>query len=243
MARIPRVFCDIPLDEGARQELPEITSRHILRVLRLRPGDALRLFDGSGREYGGELIANNAGRARIQIQNAGPLEAPPALDIHLVLGISRGQRMDFALQKATELGVTAISPVFTERSVVRLHQDKRTQRLKHWRQVIISACEQSGRNRLPDLNQMADYSQWLGHWQQGGILLDPEAEDTFNSLPTPEDGVVLLVGPEGGLTGEERAAARAQKFRGIRLGPRTLRTETAPLAAIAAAQMIWGDFR
>ncbi len=243
MARVPRVFCDIPLDVGAQPELPANPSRHILRVLRLRPGDALRLFDGSGREYSAELIANDVGQARVRVNDACPSEALPALKIHLALGVSRGQRMDFALQKATELGVTAISPVFTERSVVRLDEKKRAQRLQHWRQVIISACEQSGRKRLPVLTPMADYFHWLGDWTQGGILLDPEAQDTLASLPHPKGGVALLVGPEGGLTTEERAAARARNFTGVRLGPRILRTETAPLAAISAAQMLWGDFR
>lgn len=243
MSRVPRVYCSSLLEPGKERELPDKPSRHILKVLRLRSGDPLLLFDGSGREYGAELRGNIRGRACVHIESEGPLEPQPALSIQLVLGVSRGQRMDYALQKATELGVSGILPLFTMRSVVRLDDRKREQRLEHWRQVVIAACEQSGRCRLPEVKAPQHIGNWMSDRSGGGILLDPDAQDTLASIAAPARSIEFLVGPEGGLTPDEKAAALSSGYTAVRLGPRILRTETAPLAAIAAAQMLWGDFR
>jgi 16S rRNA (uracil1498-N3)-methyltransferase len=177
------------------------------------------------------------------VLDAGTPEPDPVLAIHLILGVSRGQRMDYALQKATELGVTEITPVITRRSVVRLQDDKREQRQAHWRQILTHACEQSGRCRLPVLHPLVHFPEHLGVPGQTGVLLDPVSDKTLADLDPPSGTLALLVGPEGGLTEQERKSALEEGFTAIRLGPRILRTETAPLAAVAAAQVLWGDFR
>ena len=224
-------------------ELPEQASRHALRVLRMREGDAVFLFNGNGEQYEGELLPDARGRATVRVLRAGAGEPPPPLEIHLALGVSRGQRMDMALQKATELGVTSITPLFTRRGIVRLDEGKSLRRRAHWRQVIVSACEQSGRCRLPALHEPAEFADWLAEPHPGGVLLDPGAERSLANLDSPPGVLTLAVGPEGGLSAEERRGALAAGFSAVRLGPRILRTETAPLAAIAAAQVLWGDFR
>jgi 16S rRNA (uracil1498-N3)-methyltransferase len=165
------------------------------------------------------------------------------LDIHLAIGISRGERMDYALQKAVELGVGRITPLFTERAQVELAGARLQRRQDHWRGIIIGACEQSGRRRLPRLSEMASYQHWLASHEGGGLLLDPEAPQALAGIADPGSVVTLLVGPEGGLSPRERTLARARGFQGVQLGPRILRTETAPLAAIAIIQALWGDLR
>jgi len=160
----------------------------------------------------------------------------------LGVGISRGERMDFAIQKSVELGVFAITPLLTERGVVQLRAERQAKRMAHWQGVLVSACEQSGRSRMPTLHPSATLGDWLAT-QRDGLMLYHRAADTLASVPHPGSSLKLLVGPEGGLSEEERAMALASGFRGVRLGPRVLRTETAPLAAIAAIQALWGDFR
>jgi len=223
--------------------LPDAAARHAVRVLRLRPGDGVILFDGHGREYEAELTTTSRTGAGARILCAGEEEPVATLSLHLALGISRGQRMDFALQKATELGIGGCSPLLTARTMVRLSPDKLGQRLAHWRQVVISACEQSGRRRIPQLDPPQSFSAWLETWSGQGVLLDPEASASLPELAPPGGRLTLLVGPEGGLTREERAAAQTKGLVPVRLGPYILRTETAPLAAIAAVQALWGSFR
>jgi 16S rRNA (uracil1498-N3)-methyltransferase len=243
MARVPRVFCDATLASGAVAELPATAAHHVTRVLRLKPGGTLILFDDSGKEYRGELLDASRRSPKVRVLDAGTREPDPVLAIHLILGVSRGQRMDYALQKATELGVTEITPVITRRSVVRLQDDKREQRQAHWRHILIHACEQSGRCRLPVLHPPVDFSERPAIPGQAGVLLDPLSDQTLVDLDPPSGALALLVGPEGGLSEQERQAALDEGFTGVRLGPRILRTETAPLAAIAAVQVLWGDFR
>lgn len=243
MSRVPRLFCDTPLAAGKQAELGETAAAHAVRVLRLRAGDAVILFNGDGHDYSGRLLPGMRRGAVVEIESAGPAEPPAVLSLHLVLGVSRGQRMDFALQKATELGATAITPVFTARSMVRLGDSKVEQRTAHWRAVVISACEQCGRRRLPALQLPRDFGSWLAGARAQGILLDPAAPRGLAELPRPDTEITLLAGPEGGLTAEERRQAAQHGFQGVRLGPRILRTETAPLAALAAIQALWGDFR
>ncbi len=243
--RVPRLFVDAPLETGRRLPLDTIASRHLLQVLRLREGDALALFDGRGQEHAARLHVAGRHRAEATVGERLRSEPSPALRLHLALGISRGERMDFALQKAVELGVTSLQPLFTERTQVKLAGDKREKRLQHWRGVIRHACEQSGRTWLPELQPPRTLGDWLSEppGEETRLLLDHRADRALPELPAPGDTLVLLVGPEGGLSAVEREAARQAGFTGVRLGPRILRTETAPLAALAAIQVLWGDYR
>ena len=243
MSRIPRLFCDRPLAIGAEAALSDSAATHAVRVMRLNAGDSVILFNGGGRDYEAELTVAGRGTVRARILAAGDEETLPCLRLHLALGISRGQRMDFALQKATELGVSALTPLFTERTLVRLDEARANQRLAHWRQVSISACEQCGRRRLPRLDRPQAFAAWLDQGAKSGVLLDPLGEVSLPDLSAPQGEFTLLVGPEGGLSAEERRLAAAAGLTPVKLGPRILRTETAPLAAIASIQALWGDFR
>jgi 16S rRNA (uracil1498-N3)-methyltransferase len=216
----------------------------VAQVLRLGTGDSLVLFNGDGRDYQATLVSAG-GHTVAEVLDAGPEEPAPPLALTLALGISRGERMDYALQKAVELGVAALVPLFTERSLVKLKEDRLEKRRRHWQGVVVAACEQSGRRRLPPLAA----PQKLGAWLQSlpaehhGVLLHHAAAHTLPELAAPAGALTLLVGPEGGLAPAERAGAEAAGFAAVRLGPRVMRTETAPLAALAAMQTLWGDFR
>ncbi|MGM0476327.1 MAG: 16S rRNA (uracil(1498)-N(3))-methyltransferase [Pseudomonadota bacterium] len=240
----PRIFQPGPLAEaraaGAEIELGAEAVRHLGRVLRLGPGDAVRLFDGHGGEYAATLTAldKRAGRARLDAFDDRESESP--LTLELVQGLAKGERMDVAIRKAVELGVTRIVPVATARSVVRLDGERADKRHAHWRGVIIAACEQCGRNRLPELAPVTPLPEWLATPRQG-VVLDPEGGTGLTDLAAPSGPVSLLVGPEGGLTDDELARAEAAGLHRLRLGPRVLRTETAPLAALTAVQTLWGD--
>jgi 16S rRNA (uracil1498-N3)-methyltransferase len=241
--RLPRIFSAQALAPGREVRLDANATRHLTQVLRLRAGDTLILFDGSGQDFDAELLADDRQEARARVGAVRRSEPESTLSIHLALGISRGERMDFALQKAVELGVESITPLFTDRTVVRLRGERLEAREAHWRGVIRHACEQSGRSRLPDLSGSRRIDEWLRSFAGQGILLDHRATTPLPALPPPDKAITLLVGPEGGLTPQEREQASKQGLQGVRLGPRVLRTETAPLAAIAAIQAVWGDFR
>lgn len=239
--RRPRAFVDQPLAPGGIISLPGSPSRHLTQVLRVGAGDPVILFNGDGRDYEGRTVSTDREGLRIQIESAGDEEPVAPLSIRLAIGISRGERMDFGVQKAVELGVAEIQPLFTERSMVQLKGERLERRLAHWRGVLIGACEQSGRRHIPRLAPPLKLGDWLPAAGPGGILLDPEAGSSLIDLRPPEAELTLLVGPEGGLSPKERALARQQGLMGVRLGPRILRTETAPLAAIAVIQALWGD--
>ena len=241
--RSSRFFVDLPLYEGQRVILPAGPSRHLTQVLRLRPGDPLVLFNGDGRDFDASLLVPARDAAQVEVGNPGGVEAPPALMLHLGIGISKGERMDLTIQKAVELGVTRISPLFTRRSVVRLDESRLQKRQQHWRGVLVAACEQSGRRRLPELSDAASPAHWLTQAHPCPLLLDHRSETPLPEIPTPPGTLTILVGPEGGLAPDEREQAITAGFAAVRLGPRVMRTETAPLAALAAAQAIWGDFR
>lgn len=242
--RVPRIFTPQRLAVGNKLELEQTAHRHIFQVLRLRPGMDLKLFNGDGTEYGARLIECSKRAAAAEILSLEREEPPPPLAIHLLMGVSKGERMDFALQKSVELGVTEITPLFTERSTVKLQGDRLEKRLQHWRKVTVSACEQSGRCRLPQIHNATTLDAWLpGHLLEHGILLDHRATRSLTELQPPTGATSLLIGPEGGLSENERNLAQARGFSGVRMGPRIMRTETAPLAAIAAIQLLWGDFR
>jgi len=239
--RLPRAFVDQPLAQGEIITLPEAAAHHLTRVLRLGADDQVLLFNGDGHDYRGRVISAPHEPPRLYIEIAGEQEPAAPLAIRLAIGISRGERMDFAIQKAVELGVAEIQPLFTERSMVRLQGQRLERRICHWQGVLVGACEQSGRRRIPRLSQAARLADWLPGAGPGGILLDPDAELALTALPPPAPQLTLLVGPEGGLSPKERTLAGRHGLRGVRLGPRILRTETAPLAAIAVIQALWGD--
>lgn len=241
--RIPRVFVELPLRETAPVTLPPEPSRHLTRVLRLGAGDPVTLFDGTGRDFSGRLLSGAKTSVVVQIEALTEAEPPAELEVHLGIGISKGERMDLAIQKSVELGVAGIVPLFTKRSVVRLDGDRLEKRQRHWRGVLIAACEQSGRRRLPDLDAATSLERWLCRRHPFPLLLHHQSSTPLPAIDAPKEALTLLVGPEGGLAPDERSLAQQAGFTPVRLGPRVLRTETAPLAALAAAQALWGDFR
>jgi len=241
--RIPRIYQDRPLTIGDCITLDSSASNHLCRVLRLRSGALLQLFNGDGYDYPATL--QQCGReAVVTLTDSAQVVARDSpLQITLAQGISRGERMDWVIQKGVELGVTQIAPLITERTVVRLNSERWQKRQQHWQGVLIGACEQSGRARVPTLLAPQSLSAWLQQpVSAAALLLDPLASEGLPALP-PSAEVTLLIGPEGGLSEGERALARAAGYRGLRLGPRILRTETAALAALAVLQAQWGDWR
>ena len=242
---MPRFHVDQPLAIGRVIELPEDTARHALGALRLREGDGITLFNGHGGEYAGKLEQHGKHAAVRLLTRADP-PRESGLRITLAQGISSGDRMDLTLQKSVELGVAAIQPLMMRRSVVRLAGEKAEKRLRHWRAVVIAACEQCGRNLPPPVADILDFTAWLRESQLPEVpcyLLDPEAETRLGDLPVPTGPLVLVAGPEGGFDPAERRAAAALGCQSVRMGPRILRTETAALATLAAMQALWGDFR
>jgi 16S rRNA (uracil1498-N3)-methyltransferase len=245
--RLRRLYLARGFDGAARLPLEPAAARHLTRVLRMRGGDALNVFDGAGRERRAR-IASARGEA-VELELGEPLAVTPEspLAITLAQGVSRSERMDYAIQKATELGVKRIVPLMTQRSVVKLDASKATARLEHWRAVAISACEQCGRATLPEIEPPRPLAEYLAVRAGGAaptalrLVLLPGAATGPAALPAPLAAVELLVGPEGGLEDEESALALGAGFRGLRLGPRILRTETAAAAAIAALQVLRGD--
>ncbi len=238
--RLSRFFVDLPLTLG-QHALPEAQAHYIGRVLRLAAGDAVQLFDGSGSEFVGELV--EVGKKNVQVelheQLAGLAESP--LRIHLGQGLSRGERMDWAVQKATELGVAEITPIVSERCEVRLRDERADKRLAHWQQVAISACEQCGRSVLPVIHPPLALADWLAQAEaELKLVLHPVAAP-LASHARPAS-LAFLIGPEGGLSEAEVQQAQAAGYQAARLGPRVLRTETAPVVALSVAQQLWGDF-
>lgn len=242
--RIPRIYTSQTLREHSLLSLEPEPARHLQQVLRLRSEAPLCLFDGSGRDFAATLHTADKTGVLVSVQGAGPPEPRPPLRIRLLLGISKGERMDYALQKAVELGVEELLPLFTEHTVVKLDQPRMARRMEHWQKVVVGACEQSGRSRLPTLEPPRHLDWQLEHETEGlRLVLDAEGSQRLVDCAPPGPRVTLLVGPEGGLDARELEKACAAGFASVRLGPRILRTETAPLAAIAAMQALWGDFR
>ena len=238
----PRLFCDLPLSPGAEFVLPEAAARHAATVLRLQAGATLNLFNGAGGEYRASLVAASKRETRVRLLEFHATERESPLNITLALGISAGERMDYSLQKATELGVSAIVPVATERSVVKLAGERADRRLQHWRHVVIAACEQCGRNRVPAVAPVQKFYAYLAAVDRSKrlLMLSPDASTPLKQV-APAAGAVLLIGAEGGLAPAEYQAAQASGFEPVKLGPRILRTETAPVAALAVLQALWGD--
>jgi 16S rRNA (uracil1498-N3)-methyltransferase len=241
--RISRIHVAALLTAESELRLPAGASRHLLRVLRLRAGAEVTLFDGRGGEYGATLLGADGPAARLQVGAHRELERESPLDCTLLQGVSRGERMDLIIQKAVELGVTRVVPVMTEFAVVKLDAAQAAKRQAHWQGIAISACEQCGRNRVPEVAAPASLTTACASLDPGGtrLLLAPDAAATLAAAASGAQRVVLLIGPEGGLSDAEHALAARRQFVACRLGPRVLRTETAPLAALALLQAIAGD--
>ncbi len=243
MAAPPRIHTPQPLATGATVELTEVVSRHLLAVLRLRPGAEVILFDGRGGEYRARLVAGEKRRARLEVGEHRIIERESPLRIELAQGISKGERMDYAIQKAVELGVWRIRPLFTRRSVVKLTGERLEKKRRHWQGVAIAACEQCGRNRIPEVLEPLSLEAWLAEAgrPRRGAILDPTGAIPLATCDPATEPFALLVGPEGGFTGQEVAALSRQGLDRVTLGPRILRTETAAAAALALLQGCRGD--
>ena len=242
-----RLYVPGALQPGRSCALPSQQAHHATRVLRLKTGDAVTLFNGDGAEYAG--IIGRAARDGVTVEVTGRAavdrEAP--LVVTLAQAISSGDRMDYTLQKAVELGVAAIQPLTSSRSVVKLDAERAERRLAHWRTVVEGACEQSGRNRVPPVAPVAALGDWLARAPAArgdalAVLLSPHATARLRDVARPAGGAILLAGPEGGFADEEERMAARAGYAAVRLGPRVLRTETAAVAALAAMQALWGDF-
>lgn len=240
----PRFYCPDILAQRGTAELPEQAAHHAARVLRLQAGDRVGVFNGRGGE--GEARVTDIGKRHVtvEIEDWLAIERESPLQVQLAQAISAGEKMDFTLQKAVELGIGNIQPLASERSVVRLSGERAEKRVAHWQGVVVAACEQSGRNRVPEVAPIGPLLDWLGRQDQAGLrlMLSPTAEVGLRDLPKPTGSVTLLVGPEGGLSPAEAETAQRSGFTPVRLGARVLRTETAALAALAAMQTLWGDF-
>lgn len=239
--RVPRLYTPQSLNGNSEVLLVDDAAHYISKVLRLRPEDRVTLFNGSDSEFQARIVAIDKKSVTVLLEEKLEGGADPSLAIHLGLGLSRGERMDYAIQKATEAGVSTITPLLTERCEVKLKGDRIDNRMSHWERVAISACEQSGRCVVPTIESPLALSYWLLAPRSGvSFVLDHRGEQGFPALERPE-AVTFLIGPEGGLSEEEVKLAQDNKFSGLRIGPRVLRTETAPVVAISIAQHLWGD--
>lgn len=240
--RIPRIYQAIKAGPGQHIKLDSRACRHLVQVLRMQAGDALTIFNGEGVTCQATLSHCDKKTASVELGARLDESSESPLAIHLGLGISKGERMDFAIQKAVELGVTEITPLFTRYSMVKLDTSRQQKRLEHWHGIIISACEQCGRNYLPILHPIVDNDTWLASIDtEQKLTLDPEAKQSLGEIKQQPGSVSLYIGPEGGLSEDEIEQARQLGFQGIQLGPRILRTETAVIAALTAVQLQWGD--
>jgi 16S rRNA (uracil1498-N3)-methyltransferase len=242
--RTPRFYTTLALADNQELQLEAAPSQHIARTLRMRAGDTLVLFNGSGGEYPADITAIDKRSVRVRTGLFNAREAESPLAIHLGIAMSRGDRMDWVVQKSTELGVARITPLVTARSELRLKGERAEKKLAHWQRVAASACEQCGRNRLPAVGPVVELAAWLPN--AGGerrLVLHPQADVPAAADVGRPTSVSLLVGPEGGLDDVELSLAQQAGFQALQLGPRVLRTETAPLAAIALLQSRWGDMR
>jgi 16S rRNA (uracil1498-N3)-methyltransferase len=241
--RISRLYTADRLKVDQEIDLAEESAHYVRTVLRLKNSQALTLFNGLGGEFLCTLIEVSRKKVRVKIEEAIDRTVESPLKVILGLGISRGDKMDWSVQKSVELGVTNITPLITERCVVKFKEGKKQQRYQHWKKILQHAAEQSGRTVLPELNEINELQTWLKKQQGLRFFLDPFAEKTLIEQAPEEQKVTLLTGPEGGFSTVEKTLAIEAGFIPVRLGPRILRTETASLAAISAVQMLWGDYR
>lgn len=240
--RVTRVFVEAPLSAGRPSLLEGTAANHVMRVLRLREGDVLTLFDGRGGEYTARISGFRKDSVQVEVTEHRAVERESSLHLTLAQGISRGERMDWVMQKATELGVTRILPVITERTMVKLDERQAERKVQHWRGIVIAACEQSGRNRVPEVTEPVAFYEAIRSFEPGTtkVLLSPTGTLRAGDLART-DRIAMLIGPEGGLSENEQWAAVDAGFQQVRMGPRILRTETAAIAALAALQHDFGD--
>lgn len=243
--RNPRIHTSAPLQAGQTVILDDNAAHHVGKVLRMQPGQPLVLFNGDGNNYPSELDEVGKKQVTAKVLRQEPSACEPRLKIVLGQVISKGDRMDYAVQKSTELGVDTIVPLTSERCDVRLKGDREDKRIRHWQQVAISAAEQCGRATVPTIAPLASLSDWFEQSRACDLrlVLHHRTEQALDQLHPPAQGIALLVGPEGGLSAAEIAMAQEQGFHPTAMGPRVLRTETAPVAAITLCQWLWGDFR
>jgi 16S rRNA (uracil1498-N3)-methyltransferase len=240
---IARIRCEQRLGPGAQFALPPEAAQHVGRALRLKAGDAIVVFDGRGGEYDATIQRIDKERVEVKVGAWRDVEVESPLAVGLVQGLPEADKMDWIIQKAVELGVAWVQPIVCDRSVVRLSGERAARREAHWRRVAVAACEQSGRNRVPEVRPTIGFQSWIAvpspapRW-----MLAPRATP-IASMSAPKGPLELLVGPEGGLSERERDLALSQGCEAVGLGPRVLRAETAPVAALAAVHALWGDFR
>ena len=241
--RLTRVFVEAPVTAGKRVVVEGSAVNHITRVLRLRSGDALTVFDGNGGEFGARIEEFRKDAVVVAVEEHRPLDRESPLTLTLAQGISRGERMDWIIQKATELGTSKIVPLFTKRSMVRLDERQAERKIQHWRAIAVAACEQCGRNKVPELVTPIDFFDVLPADSSGAtrLLLSPTGDLRIEDLQDTAKAITVLIGPEGGLEDVEQEAALAAGFKAVRLGPRVLRTETAAIAALTIIQHHFGD--
>jgi len=242
--RLTRVYVEAPVAAGKRLVVAGNAANHIARVLRLRSGDELTVFDGSGGEFGARIEEFRKEAVVVCVVEHRTLDRESPLSLTLAQGVSRGERMDWIIQKATELGASRIVPVLTKRSVVRLDDKQAERKLQHWRAIAVSACEQCGRNRLPDVAAPVDFFDVLPAGFSPGetrLLLSPTGDLRIDDLKEVGKGITVLIGPEGGLEDVEHEAAIAAGCKAVRMVPRVLRTETAAIAASTIIQRYFGD--
>lgn len=243
MARTTRLHTPQTLQDCSTINLEEKTSHHLIKVLRSKPGQKLVLFNGDGFNYDATFIGIEKKNAQVEISDRSEALNESPLNITLLQGLSRGDRMDITLQKSVELGIYAIVPVLCERSNYSIKPDRINKKMQHWQQIIISACEQSGRAKIPLLLDIHNFDKATEQFNgYDKLILSTDAEHKLSDLPKPENKLCIFIGPEGGLSPEEISLATEKDFQNIRFGPRVLRTETAAPAVISAAQTLWGDF-
>ena len=243
--RVPRLYVDMPLVTGEVVELPVRHSNYLCKVLRMEAARELWLFNSTGGAFKSCIALANPKKARVLVGEHDEANRESPLEIELGVALSKGDRFDFVVQKATELGVTSIRPLITERIDVRLNAERTGKKLDHWKGISISACEQSGRNILPEVCEPVSLSQWCSSIDQDcRVMMDSRAKSSIRDLNLAETNkrVAVLIGSEGGFSESEAQLTSASNFVGVALGPRILRTETAPMAIISIMQSLWGDF-
>ena len=240
--RIPRIYLPLDLNSTEQLRLTDHAFQHTVKVLRLKLESKIIVFDGKGNEHYASLCEVNKKNAFLKVEDLIENNSESNLNVHLGLGISKGERMDFAIQKAVELGVTEITPLFTEHCVVNLDEKRIKKRLQHWQGIIVSACEQSGRNVVPLLHAATTLKSWSESISETCLVFNPVATKTLKNIKPENKNMSLIIGPEGGLSSNELLELEKQKnIQSIKFGPRILRTETAALSAITAIQLLWGD--
>ena len=240
--RIPRIHHPERITTGSQIALSDDAANHVGRVLRMGKGQAIELFDGSNQIFEAVIVEAGKKNVLVEVQSSKVDNRESPLHIHLGQVMSRGEKMEFTIQKSIELGVSLITPLFSERCGVKLDAERLQKKIQQWQKIAIAACEQSGRNMVPEIRPAMQLEAWCAEQDSGLKLnLHPRASASINTLPLPVERVRLLIGPEGGLSAEEIAMTAQYQFTDILLGPRVLRTETTALTAITALQVRFGD--